>query len=70
MRIPDQTLETAILDQAYRLGVLERVVELITQRLPSIGGVISSAEMQVIRRDVVIDLQRRFPQVPIKLEDV
>src|SRR6266853_5018607 len=48
----------SLIQQEYRIAVLERVVDLLIQRFPRIGSVISESEMAAIRASVVAELQR------------
>jgi hypothetical protein len=68
MQIGNINLPSEIIQHEYRIGVLEQVVDRILRNFPRIGGLISEIEMMQIRKDVVAQLQRKYPESGIKLE--
>lgn len=57
---------TQIIENEYRIGVLERIIELILQR--SSITVIKPNEIQAIRDNVIIQLQKKYPNSGIALK--
>jgi hypothetical protein len=65
----DPQFRSLLVEYEYRIGVLERVVQLLIQRFPIIGNPVSPPEMEQIRRDVIKELQEKYPSSQIKLEE-
>ena len=68
MRMENINVPNELIQHEYRIGVLERVVELLLKNFPRIGGLISENQMLEIRRSVVVQLQEKYPEAGIKLE--
>jgi hypothetical protein len=69
IQIGEVDVASQILDNEYRIMVLERVVDRLIQRFPVIGGPISPTEMDEIRRSVVKLLQQKYPNSGITLKE-
>jgi hypothetical protein len=69
MRIGDVEVDSEIIQQQYRIGVLEKVVEVMLNSFPRIGGLISQQQMLEIRRSVVAELQKKYPNSNVKLSE-
>lgn len=64
----DTQFRSIILQNEYRIAVLERVVELLIQRFPLVGRPISESEMQRIRQDALEELKQKYPGAQIALK--
>lgn len=68
IQIGEIDVASQILENEYRIMVLERVVDRLIQRFPVIGGPISSTEMDEIRQSVIKQLQQKYPNSGITLK--
>lgn len=68
IQIGEIDVASQILENEYRIMVLERVVDRLIQRFPVIGGPISAQEMDEIRRSVIEQLQKKYPKSGITLK--
>ena len=64
----DARFSSMVVEHEYRIGVLERVVQLMIQRFPIIGSPVSPTEMDQIRREVLNELQLKYPSAKITLK--
>ncbi|MHC4575204.1 MAG: hypothetical protein ACYS76_13915 [Planctomycetota bacterium] len=70
MKIGDVDVASQIIENEYRIMVLENVIERLTAKLPLLGGPpISPQEMNEIRRSVVEQLQKKYPNSGITLKE-
>jgi hypothetical protein len=70
VRIGGVNVGSSIIENEYRIAVLERVVDTLIQRFPTVGRPISETEMQAIRSEVVRQLQTKYPNSGITLRDI
>ena len=63
IRIGDVDVATQILDNEFRIAVLERIVEKLLASVtgPITGGPISVAELSKIRSEVFEELKKKYP---------
>jgi hypothetical protein len=57
-----------ILENEYRIGVLERLLQWIVNNNPTLNGP-PPAVVQEIRREVISQLQRKYPKSGIELRE-
>lgn len=70
IRIGDVDVASQIVENEYRIRVLERTLDLLLTRFPRIGGPpISPSEVDEIRRAVVKELQQKYPNSGITLKE-
>lgn len=63
-------LHPKVLENEFRIMVLENVIELLLQRFPSVGGPpISPQDMERIRYSVAEKMQSKYPDTEISLRD-
>jgi hypothetical protein len=68
IKIGDVDVASQIMESEYRIGVLERVIDLLLTRFPSVGGPpVTAQEMDRIRQSVVEQLQKKYPSSGISL---
>lgn len=69
IRIGEVDVAKQLLENEFRIAVLERVVDRLIQSIPIIGGAISRAEMDGIRKEAVQQLQAKYPNSAIGLKE-
>jgi len=52
------------LDNEFRIAVLERLVEQILKKHPNVLG---PNELEQIRKEIVVNLQKKYPEAGIQL---
>jgi len=57
---------TQIIENEFRIGVLERLVELLINRMPAVN--VTPEELAMIRKEVVKQLQKKYPESGIELK--
>ncbi len=68
IKIGDVDVASQIMESEYRIGVLERVIDLLLARFPSVGATpVTQLEMDRIRQSVVEQLQKKYPNSGISL---
>ena len=68
IKIGDVDVAQQTLDNEFRVGVLERLLERILNNNPSIQKP-SQSELNEIRKQVVKDLQKKYPNSGIELKN-
>ena len=69
IQIGEVDVASQILENEYRILVLERVIDLLIQKFPIVGRPISNTEMDEIRRSVIKQLQQKYPNSGITLKE-
>ena len=68
IKIGDVDIASQILENEFRIGVLEGVIDILLSRFPSIGGPpITQNDMDKIRQTIVENLQKKYPNSGISL---
>jgi len=70
IKIGDVDVASQIIQNEYRIGVLELLLETLLKRMPTLGGrPIPQQEIQEIRRRVVAMLREKYPESGIELRE-
>lgn len=69
LRIGEVDVVAQILENEYRILVLEQVVDVLLQRLSSAGAWISPEEMGGIRERAIENLKKKYPGSGIQLKE-
>lgn len=69
IKIGEVDVASQILENEFRILVLEQVVDALLRRIPIVGPAISKQEMQDIRRRAVEQLKKKYPNSGIELKE-